>query len=94
MYAYSQNGVKGYFEKWKGTGAKAPPRADMTFALWTFLGVFSSILVLAAINEYGFGPNKDVQYAILIGPFGALATLRSARVAVCTAQNGALLEEL
>lgn len=64
-----------YVNKCKGAGAKPPPSADMTFAVWTFLGVFSSILVLAAINEYGFGPNKDVEYAILIGPFGALATL-------------------
>ena len=54
---------------------QAPPRADTFFAFWTFLGVFTSLLTLSAIDEYGFKIDDAIPYSILYASFAALATL-------------------
>ena len=67
--------ARAYLQKFKGAGAKPPARADMVAGMWTFLGVFTSILILSAIHEHGFGQAEDIPYVIMSGSFGALATL-------------------
>jgi CBS-domain-containing membrane protein len=67
--------ARAYFAKFKGAGANSPARADIVAGMWTFLGVFTSILILSAINKHGLGQADDVPYVIMSGSFGALATL-------------------
>ena len=65
----------GYVGKFTGAGGKAPPRSDAVFASLTFLGVFSSLIILSAINKFGFENHDDIEYVMISGSFAALATL-------------------
>ena len=61
---------------------QAPPRADLMFGLWTFIGVFLSIFMNSVIHTHEFGKNDDIPYVLMSGSFGALATLLFAGVCV------------
>ncbi|MGB1593845.1 MAG: HPP family protein, partial [Promethearchaeia archaeon] len=63
-----------YTGKFCGGNGQPPPRADWTSTAWTFIGVFLGILVPAAINHFALAANKS-EFTLMMGSFGALATL-------------------
>jgi hypothetical protein len=70
----AQKWLKNYAAKWKGANSTPPPRADWTNCAWTFIGVFVGILVPSLINHFALALN-DSEFILMMGSFGALATL-------------------
>ena len=66
--------LSNYTGKFCGGNGQPPPRADWTSTAWTFIGVFLGILVPAAINHFALAANKS-EFTLMMGSFGALATL-------------------
>ena len=67
--------VKTWAKKCAGGDAQIPPPMPFQQSLWTLLGVFCGLILLSAYNEQILRlSNKE--YFLLIGPFGALMTLR------------------
>ena len=50
-----------------------PPAMPWGQAIWVFVGVFITMLTIAAVNE---AISSSHQYSIILGPFGALMTLQ------------------
>jgi hypothetical protein len=69
-----QKWLKVYTGKWKGAKAAPPPRADWTNTGWTFIGVFLGILLPSLINHFALALNNS-EFILMMGSFGALATL-------------------
>lgn len=71
--------VRKYFRKWKGKGAAAfnpPPRAGMAACFCTFVGTFLAILVIGLLQKANTHSDDGmVEPLLLLGCFGALATL-------------------
>ncbi len=63
--------MKGYITKMKG-GAKSPPRVRLTEIMWSWLGAFLGIALVAFIN-YNILDGTDL--IMVIGSFGASAVL-------------------
>ena len=63
-----RSGLKAYFEKMKGQGAKAPPRVNNNYIFWSWVGSFTGIFIVAAITYRAHVP-------MMIGSFGASAVL-------------------
>ena len=63
-----------YTHKFRGAKAAPPPRADWSNSAWTFVGVFTGILLCSALNHFALALNKS-DYVLMMGSFGALATL-------------------
>ena len=62
-----------YMGKCRGGNGQPPPRADWTSTAWTFIGVFLGILAPASINHLLTVTNSE--FTLMMGSFGALATL-------------------
>lgn len=60
--------------KLKGGGMQIPPSMSWSQSAWTVFGSFFGLLTLSALNEYYRLLSND-DYFLLLGPFGALATL-------------------
>jgi len=60
--------VAGYIEKFKGRGAALPPPVGFSHVLWSWLGSFTGIFVVAAVTYKAGVP-------MMIGSFGASAVL-------------------
>mmetsp|Transcript_24331 Transcript_24331/g.45011 ORF Transcript_24331/g.45011 Transcript_24331/m.45011 type:complete len:234 (-) Transcript_24331:201-902(-) len=56
-----------------GGGLQPPPAQPWSMTLWTFFGVFSTLLVLSALDKV---LTDHTGYGILLAPFGALMTLQ------------------
>lgn len=65
---------RNYLVKCKGGGSKAPGRADWVATVWTFFGVFLTLLIMSGLNELLFEVTEG-EYFVLVGSFGALLTL-------------------
>lgn len=63
--------VKVWLFKSRGGGLQIPPSLSFRQSLWTALGAFIGLLVLSSLNEYYKYLSND-EYALLIGPFGAM----------------------
>ena len=57
-----------------GAGTQPPPAFGWDQTLLTFVGVFTSMLMLTRLNVY-MKEQRGQDYAIVLGPFGALMTL-------------------
>jgi hypothetical protein len=66
---------KAYVSKFKGAGAKAPPRSDFTTAGWSFLGTFLGLFVLSACHYLVLVPDADFPYAMMSPMLASLACL-------------------
>ncbi|KAL7533069.1 hypothetical protein ACHAXR_005021, partial [Thalassiosira sp. AJA248-18] len=72
---------RGYFQglfKWakklKGGSMPVPPSMSWKQSLWTVIGSFVGLITLSALNQ-GLQLATDDEYALMLGPFGALCTL-------------------
>uniref|UniRef100_A0A7S0VL99 HPP transmembrane region domain-containing protein n=1 Tax=Hemiselmis tepida TaxID=464990 RepID=A0A7S0VL99_9CRYP len=76
-----------FFNKMRGQKASAPRPNSAEFCLVTFVGCFTSLLALSAIDN-ALRPHifSDEQMPLLVGSFGALATLVFAAPVVPLAQ--------
>ena len=70
----AQKWFKTYTNKLRGNKASPPPRADWVNTAWTFIGVFLGMLVPSLLNSQVLAANKS-EYILMMGSFGALATL-------------------
>jgi len=64
-----------YWRKWKGAEGKPPPRMDVKGMAVTFVGAFIGLLAVS-YSAWACGPvGNETYYAIMLGSYGALATL-------------------
>jgi CBS-domain-containing membrane protein len=63
--------LKAYFEKMKGT-TKSPPRVSVEEIIWSWIGGFSGIGVVAFLNYSRF---EHTDLVMIVGSFGASAVL-------------------
>ncbi len=63
--------LKAYFNKMKGT-TKSPPRVSAEEILWSWIGAFSGIGVVAYLNYSRF---EHTDLVMIVGSFGASAVL-------------------
>jgi CBS-domain-containing membrane protein len=63
--------LREYLSKMKG-GAKSPPRVSLSEVLWSFVGSFLGIGVVALIHSFYFEPRG---LFLIIAPYGASAVL-------------------
>ena len=67
-----ENRLRAYFRKWRGSTAGSPPRVNNSEILWSWLGAFAGIGLLAWLGQYSF---SAYSLHLLIGSFGASAVL-------------------
>ncbi|MBF0402637.1 MAG: HPP family protein [Nitrospirae bacterium] len=65
------SGITEYFEKMKGT-SKSPPMASISEIIWSWIGAFCGIGVVAFIN---FNIFEGTERLMIVGSFGASALL-------------------
>ena len=63
-----------WYHKCWGSGLQIPPPMPLPQVAWTLVGSFCGMLLLSLLNE-GFVHLTDGEYALVIGPFGAMMTL-------------------
>ena len=64
--------VRDYFSKMRGTTGGGPPRVSNSEILWSWIGGFLGMAVLAWVNQSYF---SDSDMTLMIGSFGASAVL-------------------
>ncbi|MGC2049137.1 MAG: HPP family protein [Gallionella sp.] len=64
--------LREYFSKMKGTTRGSPPRASNEEILWSWIGAFLGIAVVAWVNRLFF---EGLDLSLMIGSFGASAVL-------------------
>jgi CBS-domain-containing membrane protein len=67
-----ETGWRDYWRKWRGTTAGGPPRVSNDEILWSWLGAFLGIGLLALVGAHFFVP-RDLH--LMLGSFGASAVL-------------------
>lgn len=67
-----ETGWRDYWRKWRGTTAGGPPRVSNEEILWSWLGAFLGIGLLAFLGAQFFVP-RDLH--LMLGSFGASAVL-------------------
>eukprot|EP00934_Nitzschia_sp_Nitz4_P003986 Nitzschia sp. Nitz4//scaffold25_size161228//12173//13597//NITZ4_002411-RA/size161228-augustus-gene-0.78-mRNA-1//1//CDS//3329544529//3976//frame0 len=67
--------VTSVLEKSKGANVKPPPTFTWEQSAWSFVGAFVTLAILTKLNEALIGKG-GLDYAIVLGPFGALMTLQ------------------
>jgi len=63
-----------YLQKFRGSESQIPPAKPWDESLWTLFGAFCGLIVLSGINR--LFNLSEIEYYVLIGPFGALMTLQ------------------
>jgi len=77
--------AKSLYKKSTKPPLSPPPRASVATSVWIFFGCFITLLVLFGLNFFVKDISND-DYAIILGPFGALLTLQFALTAAPAAQ--------
>lgn len=70
--SHGESRLRAYFRKWRGSTAGSPPRVNNSEILWSWLGAFAGIGLLAWLGQYSF---SAYSLHLLIGSFGASAVL-------------------
>lgn len=61
-----------YFRKMRGTTRGSPPRVSNSEIVWSWIGAFLGIALVAWVDKLFF---KDIDLSLMIGSFGASAVL-------------------
>ena len=61
-----------YFQKMRGTTQGSPPRVSNSEIIWSWIGAFLGISVVAWVDQFLF---KGTDLSLMIGSFGASAVL-------------------
>lgn len=69
-----QQKVRVTLRKTRGGGSYPPPPFSLRQTLLTFIGAFSTLLMVTRLNFY-MTKERGLDYKIILGPFGALVTL-------------------
>lgn len=67
--------VKLYFAKWHGLHKAAPPLPSLAEVVWSFVGAFVGIAVLAALTHDVLASSASPTFVLIIGSMGATAVL-------------------
>lgn len=64
--------ISGYFRKMRGTTRGSPPRVSNAEIVWSWVGAFLGIALVAWVDQFFF---EGIDLSLMIGSFGASAVL-------------------